>query len=1365
MYDDRLENEATYWFFARSRHDPYKFYLRRFIDRSAWTPWEQIELTIAAPTVSPVIHQGRLYLFWVSLITSDDAMGLVNRSDADSQEENKSKGQPILLEYTFLTESGKWNETQSVKFYLFRDAANTSLSYLSSKVYPESKNQIRVIHPISLDDAFQQVVGHLDAFHNKLLDNDGEAVDPHTVTQLLAAEQYRTSGLKMRSTAGFFPTHNELVVRPHHILYFNSEASAERSLLTGRTDADQAIMRFPRLPDKNNLRIVHNRLLDNLLYYGDQQFLIYRTDRPGYPNITPKSLFEALLVIANSKRRMVRLTTTVSERLADVLFNSNLDTLLTLDTQRIEEIPLGSSEVEFSWLGELVPHVDGDLLFGKVAHLNFDGAYGAYFRELFFDIPLLIAHYLNASHKFAQGDYWYRKIFDPTSAAREDPEPVNPTDRNWRFIEFRDKKIPKLRQILTDAAALKQYTQDPFNPWAIARLRISAFQKSVVMKYIDNLLDWGDQLFAQDTFESINEATMLYVMAADILGDRPVEVGDCETTTDFLLTYANILSHKVPGSEFLIELENLFVVMAYLNFEPPQDPEDNDNDTSPGQGFLALRRTGHQLTPYTQLKLVTDRGRSVAFDSVRHFQVAAKASAEMGAHRSLAFCVPPNEKLLAYWDRVGDRLFKIRNCMNLRGVRRQLALFQPPIDPGLLVKAKASGLSLEDVLALLSAEIPSYRFAFLIDKAKQFLGTIQSFGNALLNALEKKDTEDLALLRAVHEQVLLKTLREIKAQNIDEAEANRSSLEETQKLARSRKLYYQELLEDAKDTEFGLNEYEVTHLEKIEKGKSKQESAFQADLDASINYKMPTWEAAAQAGGGISFSSPGPVVTAIGSVSFGSSNLAARKTSDANKRRKEALGFEFEANQASVKAGYIRRRAEWLHQKALAEQEEIHQVEQQIAAAQIRIQLAKADLAAHDRQTDQSNELHEFYKDKFTNLGLYTYLTTSLSRLYREAYNLAHDMALKAQGAYQFETDDQTFFIGNDNWEADKAGLLAGERLTLQLQRMERAYLEQNLREHEITLPCSLGQIDPQALLELRATGSCDFSIPEVWFDLYYPGQYKRRIKSVRASVPCVVGPYTNVSAKLTLTGSQIRTEPQLSSALIGVPHQRNTSVATSTGNHDSGVFELNFRDERYLPFEGAGAVSDWRLELPSQLRPFDYSTISDVILHISYTAKDDGRFKSDVESALAERFTELAAGEGLSRSFSLKREFPNQLHQLIFPSQGQDQATELRMSTRYFPYFVKDRQLTVSQVELFLKSKDGETVDSNNLTLEINQKKGSAFSNHQQVGLPFSTFELTEALSRQESIWRLAVTNGSLSADSLEDIYLLVSYHVGGEQ
>ena len=41
------------------------------------------------------------------------------------------------------------------------------------------------------------------------------------------------------------------------------------------------------------------------------------------------------------------------------------------------------------------------------------------------------------------------------------------------------------------------------------------------MKYVDNLLDWGDYLFTMDTRELIGEAEILYQMASDILGKRP----------------------------------------------------------------------------------------------------------------------------------------------------------------------------------------------------------------------------------------------------------------------------------------------------------------------------------------------------------------------------------------------------------------------------------------------------------------------------------------------------------------------------------------------------------------------------------------------------------------------------------------------------------------------------------------------------------------------------------------------------------------------------------------------------------------------------------------------------------------------------
>jgi Tc toxin complex TcA C-terminal TcB-binding domain len=66
-------------------------------------------------------------------------------------------------------------------------------------------------------------------------------------------------------------------------------------------------------------------------------------------------------------------------------------------------------------------------------------------------------------------------------------------------------------------------------------------------------------------------------------------------------------------------------------------------------------------------------------------------------------------------------------------------------------------------------------------------------------------------------------------------------------------------------------------------------------------------------------------------------------------------------------------------------------------------------------------------------------------------------------------------------------------------------------------------------------------------------------------------------------------------------------AIATSSGQNDSGLFELSFHDDRYLPFEYEGAISRWRLELPAENNYFNMDTLSDVVMHLNYTAREGG--------------------------------------------------------------------------------------------------------------------------------------------------------------
>ena len=112
------------------------------------------------------------------------------------------------------------------------------------------------------------------------------------------------------------------------------------------------------------------------------------------------------------------------------------------------------------------------------------------------------------------------------------------------------------------------------------------------------------------------------------------------------------------------------------------------------------------------------------------------------------FTVPRNDTLFSYWDKIADRLYKIRNSLNIEGVKRTLALFAPPIDPGMLVKARAMGLSVDSILNSTNGERSIYRFRVIVKLAVDMAKDAAEMGHNLLAILEKKDTEQLQVFKA-----------------------------------------------------------------------------------------------------------------------------------------------------------------------------------------------------------------------------------------------------------------------------------------------------------------------------------------------------------------------------------------------------------------------------------------------------------------------------------------------------------------------------------------------------------------------------------------------------------------------------------------
>jgi hypothetical protein len=137
-------------------------------------------------------------------------------------------------------------------------------------------------------------------------------------------------------------------------------------------------------------------------------------------------------------------------------------------------------------------------------------------------------------------------------------------------------------------------------------------------------------------------------------------------------------------------------------------------------------------------------------------------------------------------------------------------------------------------------------------------------------------------------------------------------------------------------------------------------------------------------------------------------------------------------------------------------------------------------------------------------------------------------------------------------------------------------------------------------------------------------------------------------------------------------------SIVTSGANTDNGLFQTNLRDERFLPFEGAGAESTWKLELPQDYRAFDYATISDVILHIRYTARQ-GVDRTKVQAALHDLFQQ-ASQANLALLFSLRHDFPTEWW--AFANSVGDFSVTIRRD--HFPYFTQGKTITIAGLDLY---------------------------------------------------------------------------------
>lgn len=579
------------------------------------------------------------------------------------------------------------------------------------------------------------------------------------------------------------------------------------------------------------------------------------------------------------------------------------------------------------------------------------------------------------------------------------------------------------------------------------------------------------------------------------------------------------------------------------------------------------------------------------------------AAGELRTANSLTdlFLPQENERLASYWQTLAQRLYNLRHNLSIDGSPLSLSVYATPADPAALLSAAVNASSGGSDLP--AAVMPANRFPVVLESARSMVNQLTQFGNTLLSFTERQDAEALSeLLQTQGAELVLQSIAQ-QTKAIGEIDADKVALEAGLSGAKSRLDSYTSLYDEDVNT--------------------SERQAMDLGLSASVLYATAGVPHVVAAGM--------DVAPNVFGMAFGGSRYGAIS---------QAIGIGIEIAAASTRMAserlsqyeiYRRRRQEWEIQRNAA-QSEVNQINAQLDALAVRREGAVLQKTYLETQQNQMQVQMTFLQNKFTSKALYNWLRGKLAAIYYQFYDLTVSRCLMAQKAYQWALSAESVtFIRPGAWQGTYAGLMAGETLMLNLAQMEQSYLEKEQREKEVTHTVCLSEVyaglndkdskgnsmsfnlsDQVVALVTAGSGSCGtgdnglsmtcdkqlqatLRLADLNIGDDYPSSLgkTRRIKQISVTLPALVGPYQDVRAMLTYGGS------------VAVPRGCE-ALAVSHGMNDSGQFQLDFNDARWLPFEGipVGDTGNLVLSFPgADGKQKDLLlSLTDIILYIRYT-------------------------------------------------------------------------------------------------------------------------------------------------------------------
>lgn len=531
------------------------------------------------------------------------------------------------------------------------------------------------------------------------------------------------------------------------------------------------------------------------------------------------------------------------------------------------------------------------------------------------------------------------------------------------------------------------------------------------------------------------------------------------------------------------------------------------------------------------------------------------------------------------------------------------------------------------------APIPAYRFRQLLPLARAAAQQLLDFGRHYMSLMEEEFNTSLSVQLKAQEVGMSDFAIRIQREAISSIQAKKNGLEISRGAAKAKHAYLSRLIDVGRSPE----EEAATALTWTANSAMLLSIPFQLSA-AIVGASVPTIYGMAVGGN----KPEAPMINAA---------MGLHTVADASKMASDEL---------LLQAGYNRRANEWAFDRGQTEWD-LKLIEQQLTETNIELNAATIALAQYEQERTNLEEAYVSMTTGFTIIPVYNWLVARQQLIYGAAYDAVLSLCLSTEAAWRYEIGDyqREAFIKTSAWSDTYKGMLVGESLLLDLQQMENAYLLAN--ERRLTIKKSFvleqeGSATEHTLTKSSSSGGSlayTFEFKARDFDRNYPGHYLRQIQHVSVSLELESGlQLDDLCAILTQTGSTTLLVAEIEGAKALYPSAGTTSpakdmpspksiarnprahqqIALSTQTSDDGmayatgnrVYQTLFHDGRYLPFEGTGAISEWKLEIMNNtVLAQNPSKLKKVTFNIVYSAKPGGeKFTSDVRALCESKST-----------------------------------------------------------------------------------------------------------------------------------------------